>query len=98
MPSLDGFINKATISVDTTANGTDLLTAAEQSRPNMQAVAILSSQDIYLVDGTNGTASNSPFLISANALKIVQHNVGPLKAIASSATATVRVAVITGHH
>lgn len=98
MPSLDKFTNKATVSVPSTALGTNLLTQAEYEQANLQGVTLLSDQDIALVDGTAlGTYANSPFKIPAGVVTPIIHKAGPLKAIASSTTANVCVAPMYGH-
>lgn len=98
MPSLDKVVNKAAVSVPSTALGTDLLTQAEYEKANLQGVQVFSDNDIAIVDGAAlGTYANSPHRIPANVSVTILHKAGPLKAIASSTTASVAVAPFYGH-
>lgn len=98
-------INLNTVNVDTTAGGTFLLTSdqalATQAR-GMTCVVVNPSVDIALVDasgtspvppGVAGTYANSPLICPAGVPTTIAHRAGPMKAISSSGTATVKVAV-----
>lgn len=94
IPYVNRIINKAAVSVDTTALGTHLLTSAEQATQGMACIVVNPSVDIALVDGTaTGTYANSPFVCPAGANTVILHNGGPLKAISSSGTSTVKVGI-----
>lgn len=95
-PYLNAIKCYPTVSVPTTALGTDLLTAAQIGDLGVRArsLTINSSADIALVDGgSDGTYANSPWKIPANAVATFPYNGGPVRAISSSGTATVCVGV-----
>ena len=92
-------INLATASVDTTAGGTFILTAAEAADAvsrGMVCVVVNPDIDIILVDNQGsaatvpGTAANSPWVCPAGVPTVIEHRSGPLKAITASGTATVK--------
>ena len=101
-------VNLATVSVDTTAGGT-VIFSADAARiattEGMEAIVVNPSAEIVLISaaGTGisssvpgavvGTAANSPFTCPAGVPTVVLHRAGPVRAIASSTTATVKVAV-----
>lgn len=97
-------VNLATVTVETTAGGTLLLTA-EQAKAaaseGMECVVINPAADIVLVDpdgagpfsskipgATAGTVANSPLTCPANVPTTVLHRSGPVRAIASASTVT----------
>ena len=91
--------NLATVSVATTAGGTYILTpqeAAEGMTSGMTYVVVNPDVDIVLVDplGTAaavpGTVANSPLVCPAGSPTTILHRSGPLKAISTSGTATVK--------
>ena len=87
-------INLATVSVPTTAGGTHLLTSAQQATDNLCEVHIRSDVAIAIVDGgADGTYANSPDRLEAGVWYVKRHLSGPIKAISSSGTATVQVAL-----
>jgi hypothetical protein len=95
-------LNLATASVDTTAGGSFVLTAAEATlgvSQGMTCVVVNPSVDIVLVDGGGtspapggvaGTVANSPWVCPAGVPTVITHRSGPLKAISTSGTATVK--------
>ena len=92
-------INLPTASVDTTAGGTLVLTAAEAAdgvSRGMTCVVLNPDIDIVLVDNqgsaavTPGTVANSPWVCPAGVPTVIEHRSGPLRAITSSGTATVK--------
>ena len=92
-------INLATASVATTAGGTYVLTAEEAAKGlqnGMTCVVLNPDVDIVLVDplGTAaevaGTVANSPWVCPAGVPTVIAHRSGPLKAISTSGTATVK--------
>ena len=101
-------VNLATVSVDTTAGGTEIFSAAAAriaASEGMGCVIINPSVEIVLVDpGGNlpsssipgavvGTYANSPFTCPAGVPTVVLHRSGPIRAISSSGTSTVKVGV-----
>jgi hypothetical protein len=87
-------INAATVPVGTTAGGTHLLTDAQQATDGLCEVHLRSDVDIAIVDGgSDGTYANSPIRLTAGVWYEKKHLGGPLKAISSSGTATVQVAL-----
>lgn len=87
-------VNMATVSVATTAGGTALLTAAQGATLGMQCVIVNPDVDIVLVDNQSvGTVANSPLVCPAGAATTIAHRAGVLKAISTSGTATVKVAI-----
>lgn len=95
-------INLATVAVETTAGGTFVLTVdegKEGTTRGMTCVVLNPSVDIALVDAqglntvTPGTVANSPFVCPAGVPTIIEHRAGPLKAISTSGTATVKRAI-----
>jgi hypothetical protein len=87
-------ISSATVSVPTTAGGTNLLTSAQQATAGLCEVHIRSDVDIAIVDGgSDGTYANSPIRLTAGVWYEKKHLGGPLKAISSAGTATVQVAL-----
>lgn len=108
-------VNLATVSVPTTAGGTEIFSSKQATvaaSEGMESIVINPSTDIVLVDagglnpssqipdlaGTGmgavaGTAANSPFLCPAGVPTVVLHRSGPVRAIAVSATATVKIGV-----
>jgi hypothetical protein len=99
-------VNFATVSVDTTAGGTELFSSAQAriaTTEGLEAIVVYPSVEIELVDadGLNvsssipgavvGTATNSPFVCPANVPTVILHRSGPVRAISSVGTATVRV-------
>jgi hypothetical protein len=92
--------NLSTASVDTTAGGTFILTAQEASdNQGMVCVIVNPDVDISLVDAlgtaaaTPGTVANSPLVCPAGVPTVIAHRSGPLKAISTSGTATVKRAI-----
>ena len=101
-------VNLPTVSVDTTAGGTELLSADAAriaATEGMTALVVNPSVDIYLVAAAGngisssipgavvGTAANSPFYCPAGVPTVIEHRSGPVRAISSSGTSTVRVGV-----
>ena len=102
-------VNLATVSVDTTAGGTEIFSAAAAkiaASEGMNCVVINPSVDIVLVDpdgagpfssqipgAVAGTSANSPFLCPAGAATVVLHRSGPVRGISTSGTSTVKVGV-----
>lgn len=99
-------VNLATVSVPTTAGGTEIFSSAAAriaTIEGLDAVVINPSTDIALVDSGGlivtsaipgavaGTAANSACLCPAGVPTVVQHRSGALRAIAVTATATVKV-------
>lgn len=104
-------VNLATVSVPTTAGGTEIFSSAAAiiaTTEGLTAVIIDSSTDICLVDAGGsqvtsqipgavvGTAANSAAKIFAGVPYVVTHRSGPLRAIAVTATSTVKVTPVTG--
>ncbi len=100
--------NLATVSVDTTAGGTIILTLAQAqsaTAAGMNALVINPSVEIALVDSGGsspaspvtgavvGTYANSPFICPAGVSTVVQHRSGLVRAISSAGTSTVKVGV-----
>lgn len=92
-------INLATASVDTTAGGTFVLTVDEANdgvQRGMTCVVLNPSVDIVLVDNQGsaaavpGTVANSPWVCPAGVPTVISHRSGPMKAISTSGTATVK--------
>lgn len=99
--------NLPTVSVVTTAGGTEILSSAAATAAipaGLMILAITPSVDIVLVDNgglqtnwanipgaTAGTVANSPFICAANATTFVRHNSGSVRAISTSGAATVKV-------
>lgn len=92
-------INLATASVDTTAGGTYILTVDEANdgaSRGMTCVVVNPDVDIVLVSAqgnaarTPGTVANSPWVCPAGVATVISHRSGPLKAISTSGTATVK--------
>ena len=94
--------NYATVSVDTTAGGTVVITdaqmqAARNALGGVQCLLINPSVDCVVVDGTaDGTVANSPATILANTPNVVMHTSGPLRLLSTSGTATVKIAAVGG--
>ena len=101
-------VNLATVSVDTTAGGTEIFSAAAArlaTSEGMGCIVVNPSVDIALVDagGLNissvvpgavaGTAANSPFVCPAGIPTEIRHRSGPVRAISSSGTSTVKIGV-----
>lgn len=101
--------NFATVPVDTTAGGTEILSIAAAkaaTTDGMEAVIIEPSVDIMLVDAGGatplstipgavaGTAANSAARCPANVGTTVMHRGGPLRAISSAGTSTVKVTLV----
>ena len=101
-------VNLATVAVDTTAGGTVILSsdaARTATSEGMEAIVINPSVDIVLVAGAGtdvssaipgavvGTVANSPFTCPAGVPTVVSHRSGPIRAISTSGTSTVKVAV-----
>lgn len=98
-------LNLPTASVPTTAGGTFILTAAEAAdglARGMTCVVINPDVDIVLVDsqgsaaGVPGTVANSPWVCPAGTPTVIQHRSGPIKAISTSGTATVKRSIGCG--
>ena len=104
-------VNLPTVAVDTTAGGTEIFSAAAAriaASEGLMAVLINPSVDIALVDpdGTilstqipgavAGTYANSAATCPAGVATTVLHRSGPLRAISSSGTATVKVTPVEG--
>jgi len=96
-------VNMATVSVETTAGGTVLVSDA-QMRAVSGAVAVVVTpvSDIYLVQNmvmggaaadAAGTAANSPFLCPAGVPTVIAHRSGPLRAITASGSSVTRVGI-----
>ena len=100
-------VNLATVSVATTAGGTEIFSSAAAriaTSEGMNCLVINPSVDIALVDagGTlpssnipgaiEGTVANSPFVCPAGVPTVVLHRGGAVRAIAS-ATSTVKIGV-----
>lgn len=101
-------VNLATVSVDTTAGGTEVFSSAAAriaTTEGMEAIVINPSVDIALVDpggsqissaipgAVVGTYANSPFYCPAGVPTVILHRSGPIRAISSSGTSTVKVGV-----
>jgi hypothetical protein len=101
-------VNLATVSVDTTAGGTEIFssTAARiATTEGMEAIVVNPSVDIVLVDSDGlypsssipgaiaGTSANSPYTCPAGVPTIILHRSGPVRAISTSGTSTVKVGV-----
>lgn len=97
--------NLATVSINT--NGEVLITSAQATAAiqcGLDSVAINPSVDIVLVGQASqfagipgvvdGTVANSPLVCPAGAVTVVQHRSGPINAISTSGTATVKVALV----
>ena len=104
-------VNLATVAVDTTAGGTIIFTEAQAriaSSEGLEAVVINPSVDIVLVDPGGlqitsaipgaivGTAANSALTCPASTPTVVIHRSGPLRAISTSGTSTVKVTPVEG--
>ena len=100
--------NFATASVVATAGGTEILSstlATAAATAGMNCIVINPSVDIALVDAGGaspisqlpgavaGTYANSPLTIFAGVPTTVLHRGGPIRAISSSGTATVKWAL-----
>ena len=101
-------VNLATVAVDTTAGGTVIFTSAQATIANsegMECVIINPSVDIVLVDGGGlivtsqipgavaGTAANSAAVCPAGVPTVVLHKSGPIRAISTAGTSTVKITV-----
>ena len=101
-------VNFATVSVDTTAGGTEIFSSAQAriaTTEGMDCVVINPSVEIVLINAhgsspqssipgsITGTYANSPFTCPAGVPTVVLHRSGPLRAISSSGTATVKIGV-----
>ena len=88
----------ATVPVATTAGGTTLVTNDQMNAiTGAYAIAVNPSVDIVLVDNNAvGTVANSPLVCPASVPTIIDHRFGTLKAISTSGTATVKVAILAG--
>lgn len=99
-------VNLATVAVDTTAGGTEIFTSAQAraaTSEGLMAVIIEASVDIALVDPDGlvpssripgaiaGTAANSAAKCTAGNPMVVEHRSGPLRAISTAGTSTVKV-------
>ena len=85
-------VNTALVSVLTST--TALLTAAQTGIADMLCVIVNPSVDIVIVDNQSiGTVANSPLVCPAGAPTIIAHRAGVLKAISTSGTASVKVAI-----
>lgn len=102
-------INIATVPVDTTAGGTEILSVAAAkiaTTEGMEAVIIEPSVDIMLVDAGGlqtlssvpgaiaGTAANSAARCPAGVGTTVMHRSGPLRAISSAGISTVKITIV----
>ena len=95
-------VNLATVSVDTTAGGTVLVSDAQmRAISGAVCVVINPASDIALVQNAAmggasadaiGTGANSPFVCPAGIPTVVSHRSGPLRAIAG-ATVVVKVGI-----
>lgn len=88
------FLNHGAVSVDATAGGTELLgalTQANWSNASLVGVTVTPSADVYLVDGTTGTAANSSLYCPAGVASLIGTSLPSLKAITASGSSTVRV-------
>lgn len=97
MGNINRAIHKAVVTVDTTAGGTDLLTAAEQSTLDMTSVTVYPAAEIVIIYNAVGTATNSPYVCPALTPTVIAHTRGPLKAITASGSTSVRVAIGVGN-
>ena len=104
-------VNLATVSVPTTAGGTEIF-SSEQARiatsEGMKSIIVNPSTDIAIVDAGGllvtsaipgavaGTAANSPFVCPAGIPTEIAHRSGPVRAIATASTSTVKVGVAEG--
>lgn len=99
-------VNLATVAVDTTAGGTEIFSSAAAriaTTEGLEAVVIEPTVDIMLVDAGGlqvtsaipgavvGTAANSSLRCVAGVQTTVRHRSGPLRAISSAGTSTVKV-------
>lgn len=97
-------VNLATVTVDTTAAGSEILSSALATTAmsnGMNCIVINPSVDIVLVDAGGaspnpnipgavvGTVANSPFVCPANIPTVVLHRGGAVRGI-SSGSATVK--------
>ena len=88
-------VNLATVSVDTTAGGTVLVSDAQMRAVSGAVGVILNcTVPISIVDGTAlGTVANSSAVVPANIPWPIGHRSGPLRAITTGATSTVQVSI-----
>ena len=104
-------VNLATVSVATTAGGTEILSEAAAriaSTEGLICAIINPSVDIVLVDAGGlivtsavpgavaGTVANSAVVCAAGVPNIVIHRAGPLRGISTSGTATVKITLAEG--
>ena len=102
-------VNFATVSVDTTAGGTAIVSEAQAriaASEGMDAVIVNPSVDIVIIGGPIvnsaipsaivGTASNSPLTCPAGVATTILHRSGPVYAISTSGTSTVKFAICEG--
>lgn len=100
-------VNFATVAVDTTAGGTELFSSAQAriaTSEGMESIFVNPSVDIVLVDAGGtivssaipgaiaGTVANSPLVCPASTSTEIAHKSGPVRAISTSGTATVKIA------
>lgn len=101
-------VNLATVSVATTAGGTEIFSSAAAriaTSEGMDSLVLNPSVDIVLVDANGssvsspipgavaGTVANSPFVCPAGVPTVIQHRSGAVRGISTSGTATVKVGV-----
>lgn len=101
-------VNLPTVAVDTTAGGTEIFSVAAAriaTSEGMEAIVVNPSVDIALVAASGstvsssvpgavvGTYANSPFYCPANVATVIMHRSGPVRAISSAGTSTVKVGV-----
>lgn len=101
-------VNLATVSVATTAGGTEIFSSAAAriaTSEGMSALVLNPSVDIVLVDAGGlqttsaipgavaGTVANSPFVCPAGVPTVIDHRSGAVRGISTSGTATVKVGV-----
>ena len=102
-------VNFATVSVVATGNGTEIF-SVDQARiatsEGLEAIVVEPTVDIMLIDAGGaqitsaipgavaGTVANSPLRCPAGVPTVALHRSGPMRAISSSGTATVKVAAV----
>lgn len=87
-------VSMATASILATGTGSVLVTNDQmRAVSGAECVIVNPSVDIAIVDGVTGTVANSPAVCPANVPTVILHRSGPLLALSSSGTATVKVAI-----
>lgn len=101
-------VNLATVAVDTTAGGTEIFSSAAAriaTTEGMGCVIVNPSVDIVLVDAGGllvtsaipgavvGTSANGAAVCPAGIPTEIRHKSGPIRAISTSGTSTVKITV-----